>query len=120
MYFRFRDFWSITYKRNCHNCRTSDDIDMKLGPLFLTRKTKKSVKNFDNDVILTNCDVTVIFPIYGQFGAIPAFYLTKTENTTKQSLTQLSHYWFEQRYSFCQKMLKKILHKIYFYSMPMM
>ena len=29
-----------------------------------------SSKKTDDDVISENCDVTVIFPIYGQFGAI--------------------------------------------------
>ena len=64
-----------------------------------------------------NCDVIVILLIYGEFGAIRkpnsghrfslivTFYLTKTENKTKKSLTQLSHYFFEQRYYFSQKML---------------
>ena len=59
-----------------------------------------------------NCDVIVIFPIYGKFEAIRKpysgcivvkltfsliviFYLTKTENRTKKSPTQLSHYCFE-------------------------
>ena len=61
-----------------------------------------------------NCDVISIFPIYNQFGAIrkpdsgrivyktyilinssSAFDLTKTENRTNKSLTQLSHYCFE-------------------------
>ena len=53
--------------------------------------------------MLVNCDVSVIFPIYGQYGAIPKpdsgcivsktfsltviFYLTKTENETKKRLT---------------------------------
>ena len=60
----------------------------------------------------TNCDLTVIFPIYAQFGAmrkrdsggivfktyifnIVASYVTKAENRTKKSPTQLSHYCFE-------------------------
>ena len=64
----------------------------------------------------------VIFLIYGQLKAIQkpdsrrivckAYifnnsnpYFTKTENRTKKSLTQLSHYYFEKRYYFCQKML---------------
>ena len=49
-----------------------------------------------------NCDVIVIFSIYGQFGAIRkpgsrrlVFYVAKTENRTKKSLKQLSNYWFE-------------------------
>ena len=38
--------------------------------LNLTRKTKQRQKKIDNDVMSANCDVIVIFPIYGQFGAI--------------------------------------------------
>ena len=34
---------------------------------------------------------------------VVTFYLTKTENRTKKSLTQLSHYRFELRYYLCQK-----------------
>ena len=80
---------------------------------------------------MTNCQVIVIFPNYGQFeqsgsrmldvysvkltfSLIVFFYLTKTksktknsftktENRTKNSPTQLSHNCFEQRYYFCQK-----------------
>ena len=59
-----------------------------------------------------DCDVIVIFVIYGQVGAIQkpdsgriacktcfslivTFYRTKTSNRTKKSLTQLSHYCIE-------------------------
>ena len=60
-----------------------------------------------------NCDITDIFPIYDQFGAIlkpnserivcnayifinsNLFFFTRTENRTKKSRTQLSHYSFE-------------------------
>ena len=58
-------------KQNCHNCRTSADIDMKLGTVtkFDNGNKTTSIK-FDNDVISGNCDVIVIFLIYGQFGAI--------------------------------------------------
>ena len=61
--------------------------------------------------MLENCDVIVIFQIFDQFGAarrppdtesakvmfpvIVTFCLKKTENRTKKSLTQLSHYSFE-------------------------
>ena len=41
---------------------------MKLGPV--TKLDKARPKNFDNYVMSTNCDVIVIFPIHGQFGAI--------------------------------------------------
>ena len=63
-------------------------------------------KNFDDEVMSKICDVIVIFSIYDQFGAIRkphsgrrvfntyvfinTFYLIKTENRTKKSLTQLS------------------------------
>ena len=58
-------------KKNCHNSRTSDDIDMKLGPATkLDKKNKTSSKKFDDDVMLENYDVIVISPIYLQFGAI--------------------------------------------------
>ena len=58
-------------KENSHNSRTSDDIDMKLGPVTkLHKRSKTTLKKVDDDVMLENCDVIVIFPIYGQFGAI--------------------------------------------------
>ena len=77
-------------------------------------------KEINNDVMSENFDVIVIFPIYGQFGAIRdldsgciglklvfsfivTFYLTKTENRTKRSLTHLSHYCFELKYYLCHK-----------------
>ena len=44
---------------------------MKLGPVTkLDTKNNKTSKKFENDVMSENCDVIVIFPIYGQFGAI--------------------------------------------------
>ena len=58
-------------KENCHNSRTSGDIDMKLGPVTkLDKRNKTTSKNFSNDVMLENCDAIVIFTIYGQFGAM--------------------------------------------------
>ena len=81
---------------------------MKLGPVTkLHKKNKTTSKNVDEEVISTNCDFIAIFPIYGQFGAIrkldsgrivcKAYFFitsnllfTKTENRTKESLTQLS------------------------------
>ena len=87
---------------------------MRLGPATKIDKRNKTApkKKIDDDVLLANCEVIVIFPIYGQFGAIqkpysgrivcqiyilliPTFYLIKTENRIKKSLTQLSHYCFE-------------------------
>ena len=59
-------------KENCHNSRTGDDIDMKLGPVTkLDRRNKTTSKKFDVNVMSTNCDIIVTFPIYDQFGTIP-------------------------------------------------
>ena len=44
---------------------------MKLGPVTkLDNKNKATSKRIDCDVKSENHDVIVIFPIYGQFGAI--------------------------------------------------
>ena len=44
---------------------------MKLGPVTKLKKRNKALATkFDDDVMSTNWDVIVIFPIYGQFGAI--------------------------------------------------
>ena len=49
-------------KENCPNFGTSDDIDMKLGPVTkLDKRNKTTSKKFDDDVMLENCDVIVIF-----------------------------------------------------------
>ena len=43
---------------------------MKLGPVTnLNKRNKATAKNFEDNFMLTNCDVVVIFPIYEQFGA---------------------------------------------------
>ena len=57
-------------KQNCPNSRTSDDIDIKLGPVTkLDKRNKTILKKSDDDVMLGNCDI-LIFPIYSQFRAI--------------------------------------------------
>ena len=44
---------------------------MKLGPVdIIDKRNKTNVRKFDDDVMSANYDVIVIFPIYGQFGAI--------------------------------------------------
>ena len=91
-------------KVNCHNSRTSNDIDIKLKLVTKLHKTNKTTsKKFDYDVMSVNCDIIVVFPIYGQFGAIrkpdsgPIACKTyifinsnllpyKTENRTKKDL----------------------------------
>ena len=99
------DFCQSLIKGNYPNSRASDDIDMKLGTVSkLDKRNKTTLKRFENDVMSKNYDVITIFLIYDQFGLIRKpdsrrivgnFYLTKTENRTKKSLTQLSHYCFE-------------------------
>ena len=43
---------------------------MNLGPVTkLDKKNKKESKKFDDDVMSKNCDVIIIFLMYGQFGA---------------------------------------------------
>ena len=74
-------------------------------------KGETRLKNFDDDFMSANCDIIVIFSSYGQFevtqkpdsgrmvcntfSLIVTFYLAKTENRTKKSLTQLSYYCLE-------------------------
>ena len=44
---------------------------MKLGPVTkLDKRNKTTSKKTDDDIFPANGDVIVIFPIYGQFGAI--------------------------------------------------
>ena len=55
-------------KVNCHNSRTSDDIEMKLVAVTKINKTNKTTsKKFVDGVMSRNCDVIAIFPIYDQF-----------------------------------------------------
>ena len=64
---------SVQYliKENCHDSRNNNDIDMKLGVVTkLDKRNKTTSKKFDDDVMLANCDIIVIFPIYDQFGAM--------------------------------------------------
>ena len=99
------DFWisgQSLVKKNCHKSRTSNDNDMKLGPNLGKRNTEMS-KYINDDVMPSNFDIIVIFPIYDQFGAsqtygwildvwslklpfsLITFYFTRTENKTKKS-----------------------------------
>ena len=51
---------------NCHNSRTSHDIDMKLGPLTKAEKSNTATsKKMDNDVMAEDFDVFAFFTIYG-------------------------------------------------------
>ena len=67
----FRISGQSLMKENCHNSRTSDDIDMKLGPVTkIDKRNKTTSKKFVVDVMSDNYDVNVICRIFGQFGAI--------------------------------------------------
>ena len=55
-------------KVNCRNFRTSNDIDMKLGPVTkLNKRNNKTSKKINDDVMSANFDVMALFPIYDQF-----------------------------------------------------
>ena len=67
----FRISGQSLIKENCHNSRTSDNIDMKLGPVTkLDKRNKTTSKKSDNDVMSKHCDIIAIFRILGQFGAV--------------------------------------------------
>ena len=60
-------------KVNYHNPRTSDDIEIKLGPVTKLENRNKMTskkKKIDDDAMLANSDVKVVFSIHGQFGSI--------------------------------------------------
>ena len=62
----FRISGQSLIKKNCHSSRTSSDIDMKLGPVTkLDKRNKTTSKKFDLDLMSENCDVIVIFWIFG-------------------------------------------------------
>ena len=49
-------------KENCHNSRTSDDIDIKPGPVNTLDKINKTMpKSFDDEVMSANYDLTATF-----------------------------------------------------------
>ena len=98
---------------NCRNSRTSDDIDMKLGPVT---KSGKRNRTTSKNLTMISCQKIVSLLSFFRFMANlersgsrmrdvqsvklifslkVTFYLTKHENRTKKSLTQLSHYCFE-------------------------
>ena len=109
--FDFRISGQCLTKENCHNSRTTDDIDMD-QELKLTRETKQRHES----LTMTSCRKIVTSSSFSGFLAnleqsrdrIPdiesakvmflvtiTFCRTKTENRTKKPLTQLSHYCFE-------------------------
>ena len=61
------DYWISSeslIKVNCYNSRTSDNIDVRLGPVTKpNRRNKTTSKRFGDGVMLANCDVIVFFQI---------------------------------------------------------
>ena len=49
---------------------TQNIIDILDKLTKIDRRNKTMARKLDDDVISDNCDIIVIFPIYGQFGAI--------------------------------------------------
>ena len=67
----FRISGQSLINRNCHNSRTSDDIDMELGSVTkIDKRNKPTSKKFNDEVMTENYAIIAIFPIYGQFGAV--------------------------------------------------
>ena len=63
---RFPDFWLSLLKENCHNSRTSDDIDMKLGPVTKhDQKNKATSQKFD----VMSCQKILMSLPFSQFTA---------------------------------------------------
>ena len=95
------------------SCRTSHDIDIKLGPVTkLGKRSLVMAKKIDSDRISKKCSTVTFFLIYVHFAAIRkpnsrcmiyklifsltiAFYLAKPEKRTKILFTQLYYYCFE-------------------------
>ena len=109
----FRISGQSLIKENCHNSRTSDNVEMKLRPVTkLDRRNKTTSKK----MMMTSCQKIVMSLLVFRYlanleqsrGLLPdtqstkvlfsvlvTFCLTKTESRTKKSLTQLSHYCFQ-------------------------
>ena len=66
----FRNSGQPFINKNFHNSRITCDINMKHGPVTkLVKRNTTTYKN-DDEVMQGNCDVIVIFPIYGKLLAI--------------------------------------------------
>ena len=103
----FRTSRHSLIKENCHNSRTSDDIDMKYGPVTKLDKRKKTTPK---NLTLTSCQkIVTSFSFFGflanleqsggripdtestkvMFSIIGIFSFAKAETRTKKPLTQL-------------------------------
>ena len=100
----FRISFQLLINNNYNNSKTSNDIDMKLGPVnrIEKRNTKTPKKNWQIVTLLLFFGFMADLDHLGSripdacsekltFLLQETFYLTKTENRTKRSLTQLSY-----------------------------
>lgn len=98
--------------KNCHNFRTSNNIDMKVGsPPKPEKRNTMTLKIFESDLILVNHDVIVIFLTYSQFGASwksnsrctfhNSYFFINNDLLSNKSLTQFSYHLLGKRSYFC-------------------
>ena len=103
----FRISGQSLIKESWHNSRTRDDIDMKLGPVTkLDKRNKVTSKKCEDDKLsfftfLANSEqsggwIPDTESAKVMVSVMVTFCLTETENRTKNSLTQLSRYCFEE------------------------
>ena len=100
-------------KENCHNSKTSDDIDMKVRPVTKFDKRNKTISKMWTLESYRKIMTSLIFFLFlgnleqpggripdtesakVMFSVIGIFFLTITQNRTKKSPTELSYYRFE-------------------------
>ena len=51
--YNFLVFGQSLINNNCHNSRTSNDIDMKLGPVDMTRHNKRNIETQQHQTNVT-------------------------------------------------------------------
>ena len=96
-------------EENCHNSRTSNDIDVKLGPVTKLEKKNTAISKKSDDSVLSEFMTSLslfgfianlkqfrsrrpdVLSVNLTFSLTVTFCLTKSENRTKESLTQLSN-----------------------------
>ena len=94
-------------KKDFHNSRTSNNFDLKLGPVTKHNDVENNCRWRHIGKFWCRCHFSDLRPIWSNLQArfwthglynlfsLITFYLAKTENRTKKSLTQLSYYCFE-------------------------
>ena len=71
-------------KENCHNSRTGDDIDMKLGTVTkLDKGNKATSRKIDDNLELSGSRISNAYSVKRTISLIATFYLTKTKKELK-------------------------------------